>query len=74
MSCGYQVDEEMDAHIREVSGGVDGWGHGYLTGGIVVASLIAWAWTIRMEFLCDHCGSWEGRMWPRRSCQCWNDE
>jgi hypothetical protein len=43
----FQVCPEMDAHMREVSEGVEGWGHGYLTGAIVAFGLLGMAEAIR---------------------------
>lgn len=67
----YQVNEEMDAHLRELSCGLEGWGHGYLTGGLVAFALVAWAEAIRQRHVCGAC---DGTGWgqePVRCYRCW---
>ena len=69
----FQVCDELDAHIRDVSEGVEGWGHGYLTGALVAFGLIGMAFAIRETFcsVCHECGRVTHN---EQSCQCWNDE
>lgn len=54
----FQVPPELDAHIREESQGVEGWGHGYLTGALVAFSLMAMAEAIRCRDGDGHPPEW----------------